>query len=485
MFAHDFDSYLSPSTTPVQDYQEEVYSPEPPEPPKIWDGSHHSAFGGKPLSTASFNTSQLNHFNDNNDDTIDLPDTWYEVCSLYCTQCKHFEFAGNQSTEGPMDPSLVPLASVFNTVKHPVEIIAAASGESIPSAPTTTTTAVPSILPTASSPNPITPSSSPSRSTPTRSTATPKAVRRRHCIGSPTLCCLPVGNESKSSVHLRCPKTPITTRTLRAKGCRRCSSSSDHVRVLKIRVQLAEMQYGCESIKNLPNEIAHSLLVCKSCCAIGFPGCSDRLTVIHEKHSHSSSHASSHSSSNSSKSLESTNKSSHLFFDTVSRSALSINAWLSAFIHLPDCQHIHGDSTAGVSSLPIRLCKNEMLFACKALRHTTPLDQRPLAILEAEAYKKSCRLEFSLRQSDMAKANDQTALNNSCVRMTHFILSMRESPLEIFGCRALEMRVRICEMMRRKRKTISDCWSREVAKKFGILLRVFNTLCDEESMEEE
>ena len=497
MGAHDFDTPgFSPPTTPVQDYHDDVY---PPAPPKIWGGPHISSPSNAVVDSED-------------DDDMDLPDTWYEVCSLYCTQCKHFEFAGNHDDDAPQDPTLVS-SSVFDAVPNADAIVSATSGEEYPNttaldaAATTTThpaTMTASITATTTTPTPatpakstalnsitaatttitgadnnddspyspseaITPSSSPSR---LRRRLRPQ-VRRRHCIGSPTLCCLPVGS-SKSSVHLRCPKTPITTRSLRARGCRRCAASSDCVRVLRVRVQLAEMQYGVKSMRHLPHEIAHSLLVCEACKAIGFPGCSDRLTTIHEKYSmqHQDQQL---------KPSKVVKKSADLFYDTVSQSPLSINAWLSAFVHLPECT---GESHL-IAALPIRLFQSDMRFAYRALRHTTPLDQRPLAILEAEAHALQCRLEFSLRQSDMASATSQEELDNTCVSMTNFILSMREPPVEIFGCRALEMRVRICQMMRRKRQSVPNCWTRTVAQKFGILLRVFNTLCDEERMEED
>ena len=127
-----------------------------------------------------------------------------------------------------------------------------------------------------------------------------------------------------------------------------------------------------------------------------------------------------------------------------------------------------------------------MKLAYNALLHTTPLDQRPMAVLEAEENALQCRLQFSQCQNVLAIAATDIDLERGIVLLTNFILSMHEIPYDVFGCRALEMRVRVCNMMRKKRSSIRELnWSRKIAQKFGVLLRVFNILIAEEMDEEE
>ena len=251
-------------------------------------------------------------------------------------------------------------------------------------------------------------------------------------------------------------------------------------------MQLAEMLYGNSAMEMHSHEIAHSLLVCETCCAIGFPGCSDRLTVIREREKDNVMLSSplppmSTSSSTSSSSIPGCD----LFYDTYSGSPLKISAWRSAFTHLPDCCNAEG-AQGPISPLPVRLRKREMKLAYNALLHTTPLDQRPMAVLEAEENALQCRLQFSQCQNVLASAATDIDLERGIVLLTNFILSMHEIPYDVFGCRALEMRVRVCNMMRKKRSSIRELnWSRKIAQKFGVLLRVFNILIAEEMDEEE
>ena len=461
---HHASSYVSPPTTPVQEY---IHGVNAPPPPKIWSGIPFQP----PSSTAA----------DPQDHPLDdqkkhKPDTWYDVCSLYCTDCKYFQFAGNYENT-PIQPSSVA-TSIFETIPTQIPNLCVRETTSAFSAvpPTTTTT-----------PTPHTPHTPPPTNCATTPSSSPvRKVRRSHQhvprrtfngLGPPSLCCLPV---SSSSNHLRCVETPVTTRSLRSQGCQRCASH--RIQVLRVRVQWAEMQYGSESMSNLPNEIAHALLVCDTCHAIGFPGCSDRLTVIHEDEDED------YSSASNPPAVE-------LFYDTVSQRSLNATAWTSAFAHVDGChknkdehEHEHGheegkhtpQEQGNILSLPIRLRKSDLAAAFHALQYTTPLYQRPMALLAAKKKTNDCRLQFSNILNQLVEAVTLKQVHASVVHLTNHILSMRELPSSIFQCSTFEMRVRVCNTMRKKRNASPNCWNREVASKFGVLLRVFNMIEEEE-----
>ena len=80
----------------------------------------------------------------------------------------------------------------------------------------------------------------------------------------------------------------------------------------------------------------------------------------------------------------------------------------------------------------------------------------------------------------MVEAVTLKQVHASVVDLTNHILSMRELPSNIFQCTTFEMRVRVCNTMRKKRNASPNCWNREVASKFGVLLRVFNMIEEEE-----
>ena len=222
-------------------------------------------------------------------------------------------------------------------------------------------------------------------------------------------------------------------------------------------------------MSNLPNEIAHALLVCDTCHAIGFPGCSDTLTVIHEDKDEDEDED--YSASNP--------PAVDLFYDTVSQRSLNATAWTSAFAHVDGC-HKDKEEQGTILSLPIRLRKSDLASAFHALQYTTPMYQRPMALLAAKKKTNDCRLQFSNLLNQLVEAVTLKQVHASVVDLTNHILSMRELPSNIFQCTTFEMRVRVCNTMRKKRNASPNCWNREVASKFGVLLRVFNMIEEEE-----
>jgi hypothetical protein len=423
--------FASPTTTPVQD---DFTNSSPSPPPKIWSETPPSANTVEAISG----------------------NTWYDLCGLYCKECLYFQFAGNYDT---LTKKTSFLPTTFDRIPRNIhqQIIAAAKAAApsafcTPSTPSKATLSTPSK--TFNKQQDANKASISSNSPSFNLNRRPQVRRSFTICDPPTLCCLPVKSTTSNVPHLKCPNTPISSMSLCAKGCQRCLSNQ--IQVLQTRVQLAEMQYGAMSIIDLPAEIAHCLLICDTCNAIGFPGCSDRLTVIHEKECVSTSPV-------------------HMFYDTISKRGLNATAWSSAFTHLPDCS-----GKGGVQTLPIRLRKSELKSAYQALHFTTPLNQRPKAMLEQEKKTSECRKQFLKYQNNLVQACTPDKLLKSLVEITNHILLMREIPSEIFDCSALEMRVRTCNMLRGKRKTSPGCWNRDVAHKFGVLLRVFNTLCDEE-----
>ena len=459
----------------------------------------------------------------------DDPHQWYEVSALYCLSCRRFEFAGvggggegdgGDGTAAATAAAAAAAATAAATaagergaVTRPSDALMAASVHALKALKalkcsrspldTSSEAATNAALPTpdtsfdgVGAPGPC----SMSPATPPRGPYKPppfhhRTVRRRHCVNTPTLCCLP---EPGAGPHLRCPAAPTSTRSLRAKGCRRCRAAPSSLELLRLRVQQGEIQYGLDAFENLPDklrDIDHSLLVCSTCRAIGFPGASDRLTLLRPGHSNAYAPAF-------------TCTSSILFFDTVSEKGLHSSAWQNAFGHVPG--HACEGKRGPLSSLPVRLLKRSLEFAASALPHSIPMSCRSMALLQAEALTLKRKLEFSeLLGIGIATAANPRELGDAITRLAKFVLQLRVPPMEVFGCSAVEMRRKLCETMRRKRNLFRSAhinrrlcweaadkprtttgtvdhgslWPRGLAKSVGVLLRVFNTICEEEQLD--
>ena len=129
-----------------------------------------------------------------------------------------------------------------------------------------------------------------------------------------------------------------------------------------------------------------------------------------------------------------------------------------------------------------------------------------MAILEAETRTLKLKLEFSqLIGIEIATASNPKELGKAIRNLTNFVLQLPVPARGIFGCSAADMRQNLCDTMRRKRSLFTHVnknqqmawahseasdsgqpiWPRELAKSVGVLLRVFNTICDEENLDSE
>ena len=412
----------------------------------------------------------------------DDPNQWYELSALYCRECRHFEFCGmggDSDQPLPLPPKALENGALMTASDHALAYISMSpdgiSATQEASAPDASfEVELNEVEQNAGSEIHANDTEKSIIGKYTRS------VKRRHCVKKPTLCCLP---ESERGVHFRCPNAPTSTRTLKARGCRRCNAGPPSIELVRICVQQGEIQYGLDSFSNMPSgldDISHSILLCQSCRAIGFPGVNGRLTLLttgSQKYAHSF-----------------TCSSEIPFYDTVSEKGLHSSAWQNAFGHVPGSPCIY--EKGPLTSLPIRLHKSSLEFAKKALPHSIPMTCRAMAKLQSEAQVLKCKLQFSDCQSRIASASTPEELGKTLTQLTEFALQLQIPHAEVFGCSATIMRQRLCDTMKRKRVVFqrfsNSCWDtkenvtpwpRDTAKRFGVLLRVFNTLCDEERIE--
>lgn len=234
-----------------------------------------------------------------------------------------------------------------------------------------------------------------------------------------------------------------------SKMCTQCGQTDFGHELITVKIKSGELNYALNSFPRNESAIGHSLIVCRCCSSIGFPGCDSQLTKI---------------------------KDGNLFFadgDGIEGVDRKISDW--EIDHTPDCK------CADSYDVSVLLTRDELEYACNAMEKSTTC---------FNLVQKSRNLVDGY-QTCIAMSNNKLLMNlrrcktaheiRRCMEHLLMLLSCNEAflnhPEDTFPMLVLSEVDSFIIMVKELRQRIGmENWDRPTAKAFGSLLKKARSL---------
>ena len=290
-----------------------------------------------------------------------------------------------------------------------------------------------------------------------------------------SMCTIPTltNNNRRNLLHLQCRTGRCNTMHMVKNGCANCGCHDpEKFRIHRVMTQKSEMQFGVDVFREVLGEtIEHTLLRCPSCSAIGFPGSSGRLTVVH------------HHSGPADAGGESETRTEQRFWCTKTKKSMQPSSWNISFCHFQDCPL----KNCTPKGLHLKISKSDLVATNESLLGSVDITKRDEHVKNVQNIRISKKVGWrSLIERLDHGGCDAAEFKHLLSDMIHFCLGVKyELRLKyIFSSSFGDLKKQACNRFKlvKKRLEANGEWLLEHRQKVGTLLRILKAFALEERL---